>query len=88
MEIDIFSHWILKEKQYRQTDDDKLTGCISIWFLHMQEYCSVFVHYFRHGSHHAPPQFHWLVVYSVHPKLYWQAIETALLDDAAHLKSN
>lgn len=35
-----------------------------------------------------PPQFHWLEVYRVYPKLYWQAIETAPPDDAAHLKSN
>ena len=87
-EIDIFSHLIQKGKHYRQTDDDKLTECISIRFLHMQEYCVWRVHYFRYGSHHVPPQFHWLGAYTVYPKLYWQAIETALPDDAAHLKSN
>lgn len=87
-EIGIFSYLILKGKLHRPTNDDKLTGRISIWSLHMQEYWVWFVHYFRHGSHHAPPQFHWLGVCSVYPKLYWQAIETTLLDDAAHLKSN
>lgn len=52
----------------------------------MQEHRVWLAYYFHYGSHLASPRLRWSGCTVGLPELYWQAIETALLDDAAHLK--